>query len=109
MIADIAGKTGQDIIRAIVAGERDPHKLAKLRNYRVHASEETIAKSLEGNWREEHVFCLSQALSLFDAYQALIVASDAKLEEMIKPKRQHQEALAANKNKQGTRQECPGL
>jgi len=99
VIADIAGKTGQDIIRAIIAGERDPHKLAKLRNYRVHASAETIAKSLEGNWREEHVFCLSQALTLFDAYQSLIAAVDVKLEEIIKPMRQHQEALAANKNK----------
>jgi transposase len=56
VIADIVGKTGQAIIRAIVAGERDPVKLAQIRDRRIHASEEQIAKSLRGNWREEHLF-----------------------------------------------------
>jgi transposase len=93
------GKTGQDIIRAIVAGERDPKKLAKLRNYRIHASEEEIAKSLEGNWRDEHVFCLGQALSLFDTYHSLIADVDAKLDELIKPMRRHQATIAPRKNK----------
>lgn len=99
VITDIVGKTGQDIIRAIVAGERDPKKLAKLRNYRIHASEEEIAKSLEGNWRDEHVFCLGQALALFDTYQKLIADTDAKLEELIRPMRQHQKTLPPNKKK----------
>lgn len=99
VITDIVGKTGQDIIRAIVAGERDPKQLAKLRNYRVHASEEKIAKSLEGNWREEHVFCLGQALALFDIYQKLIAEADAKLEELIKPMRRNQKTLPPNKKK----------
>lgn len=99
VITDIVGKTGQDIIRAIVAGERDPEKLAKLRNYRIHASEEEIAKSLEGNWREEHVFCLGQALNLFDTYQRLIAETDAKLEELIKPLLRHQLKLPPNKKK----------
>ena len=82
-ITDIVGATGQAILRAIVAGERDPYALAKLRNYRVHASEEKIAQSLQGNWREEHLFCLAQTLTLFDAYQALIVKTDAQLEKML--------------------------
>jgi transposase len=56
VIADIVGKTGQAIIRAMVAGERDPVKLAQIRDRRIHASEEQIAKSLRGNWREEHLF-----------------------------------------------------
>jgi transposase len=99
VITDIVGKTGQDIIRAIVAGERDPKKLAKLRNYRIHASEEKIAKSLEGNWRDEHVFCLAQALALFDTFQKLIVEADAKLEELISPMRQHQRTLPPPKKK----------
>lgn len=99
VITDIVGKTGQDIIRAIIAGERDPEKLAKLRNYRVHASEAQIAKSLEGNWRDEHVFCLGQALALFDTYQRLIAEADAKLEELIKPMRRHQSTLPPNKRK----------
>lgn len=67
-ITDITGTSGLAIIRAIMAGEREPVKLAKLRNYRIHASEADIAKSLEGTWKAEHVFCLGQALSLYDTY-----------------------------------------
>jgi transposase len=99
VLSDIAGKTGQDIVRAIVAGERDAYKLARLRNYRVHASEEQIAKSLVGNWREEHLFCLAQALQLFDTHQVLIREADAKLEAMLAHMRRHESALAPNKNK----------
>jgi len=61
--------------------------LAKLRNYRIHASEAEIAKSLEGTWKEEHLFCLSQALKLYDNYQALIAEADAKLKSLITPLR----------------------
>jgi hypothetical protein len=99
VLSDIAGKTGQDIVRAIVAGERDAYKLARLRNYRVHASEEQIAKSLVGNWREEHLFCLAQALQLFDTHQVLIREADAKLEAMLAHMQRHESALAPNKNK----------
>jgi transposase len=76
VITDIMGETGQKIIRAIVAGERDAMQLAKLRNYRIHASESEIAASLRGTWREEHLFCLTQALQLFDTYQQLIAQAD---------------------------------
>ena len=55
VISDIMGKTGEAILRAIVSGERDCHRLASLRNGRIRASVETIATSLEGTWREEHV------------------------------------------------------
>jgi hypothetical protein len=100
VISDIAGKTGQDIVRAIVAGERDPYKLARLRNYRVHASEAQIAKSLCGNWREEHLFCLAQALQLFDAHQRLIGETDAKLETMLERMQRHVGGeLCPDKNK----------
>lgn len=61
------GVTGLKIIRAIVAGERDPLTLAAHRDYRIKASEEDIAKSLHGNWREEHLFSLQQAVGLYDA------------------------------------------
>ena len=100
VLSDIAGKTGQDIVRAIVAGERDAHKLAQLRNYRVHASEEQIAKSLLGNWREEHLFCLAQALKLFDTHQQLIAEADAKIEAMLAQMQRHAPAgLKPDKNK----------
>ena len=69
VISDIIGKTGMDIIEAIVRGERNPRKLARLRGPRTRADEKTIAKSLQGHWREEHIFELSQALELYRAYQ----------------------------------------
>lgn len=101
-ITDITGKTGLDIIRAIEAGERNPYALAKLRNYRIHASEAEIAKSLEGTWKEEHLFCLSQALKLYDSYQALIAEADAKLNALITPLRhQGNEAYEKKSKKRG--------
>ena len=57
VISDLSGVTGQKIVRAIVAGERDPRKLAELRDARIQASQEEIAKSLEGNWRPELRVC----------------------------------------------------
>src|SRR5499433_729193 len=60
VLSDVSGVTGQAIIKAILAGERDPYELAALRNWRVKASEEEIARSLEGNWQEDHVFVLRQ-------------------------------------------------
>lgn len=99
VLSDIMGKTGQDIIRAIVAGERDPHQLARLRNYRVRADEQQIAKSLMGNWREEHLFCLAQALKLFDTYQALIDEADARIEMMLARMQTHAAELTPDKNK----------
>ena len=53
MIADIMGLTGQKILRAILAGERDANKLANLRHGRIQASHEEVVSSLTGNWREE--------------------------------------------------------
>jgi transposase len=100
VISDIAGQTGQDIVRAIVAGERDARKLAQLRNYRVHASEEQIAKSLSGNWREEHLFCLAQALTLFDTHQQLLEQADAQIEAMLGHLQRHAPgAIKPDKNK----------
>ena len=66
VISDITGVTGMMIIRDIVAGERDPHKLARHRAPRCAKSETEIAKSLEGNYRSEHVFTLKQALEAYD-------------------------------------------
>jgi len=94
-LTDIAGQTGLAIIRAIVAGERDPQALAKLRNYRVKASEADIAKSLEGTWKDEHLFCLGQALSLYDTYRQLIADADAKLEALLAPLRREQAKAAS--------------
>lgn len=83
VISDISGQTGLAIIRAIVHGERDPNKLAQMRNYRIHASQETIAKSLQGNWRQELVFTLSQSLELFDTYQSKIADCDRQIQSHL--------------------------
>lgn len=72
VISDLTGETGLRIVRAILGGQRDPAKLAALRHRRIRASEEEIVRSLQGNWREEHLFALRQAVQLYDAYtQAL--------------------------------------
>ena len=80
VVSDITGVTGMKIIKAIVAGERNPHALAEMRDVRCHASVETIASALTGNWRDEHIFALCQSLALFDFYQAKIGECDRKLE-----------------------------
>ncbi len=79
VLSDVTGKTGLAIIRTIVAGERDPHKLAALRNYRCKKSEDEIALALTGSWREEHLFVLRQSLELFDFYTAQIEACDEEI------------------------------
>src|SRR5471030_1784681 len=62
VISDISGESWQAIITAILTVERDPYKLADLANYRVKASREEVARSLEGNWRADLLFELQQAV-----------------------------------------------
>ena len=66
VITDITGVTGQRILRAIIDGERDPRRLAALRDGRIKASGDRIAAALQGTWREEHLFALTQAMQRFD-------------------------------------------
>jgi transposase len=84
VLTDIMGTTGQAIIRAIVAGERDPVTLARLRHPACHSSEETIARALTGTWQAEHLFVLKQALALFDFYTKQIRACDAQIEAHLR-------------------------
>lgn len=98
VLSDCTGVTGQRIIRAIVAGERDPQALAALRNYRCQKAEEEIALALTGTWRAEHLFVLTQALALFDFYTAQLRACDEHIEQafaVIKPSFEAPSALAA--------------
>ena len=83
VIRDITGKTGMDIIEAIVRGERNPRKLARLRDPRTKADEKTIAKSLRGHWRQEHIFELTQALELYRTYQDKIAQCDREIEAQL--------------------------
>ena len=83
VIRHITGKTGMDMIEAIAGGERDPRRLARLRDRRIKADEATIAKSLQGHWREEHIFELTQALELSRAYHARIAECDREIEALL--------------------------
>lgn len=83
IISDIMGVTGQAIVRAIVAGERDAATLAKLRDRRIKANEAEVAAALQGNWRDEHLFALKQALALIDSYAAQITECDGKLQQLL--------------------------
>jgi transposase len=80
VISDISGWTGLAILQAILEGERNPWKLAQLRDPRVKASPEVIAKSLEGNWRPELLFVLKQELETYHHFQSRIVECDQELE-----------------------------
>jgi transposase len=71
-VSDIDGATGMAMLRAIVNGERDERKLAKLRDWRCHKSEAEIAEQLRGHWREDHLFSLRQALKMYDNIQERI-------------------------------------
>jgi transposase len=84
VISDITGITGLRIIEAVLAGERDPAKLARLRDGRIKASEETIMKSLVGDYRREHLFTLRQSLAAWRNYQKLMTECDREIEEQLK-------------------------
>ncbi len=83
VVSNLTGKTGLSILRAIVAGERDPEKLATLRDRRLRATQETVARSLYGNWRQEHLFALSQALAHYDFLAEQIAECDQAISDAL--------------------------
>ena len=103
VISDVVGATGQRIVRAIVAGERDPHTLAAYRDSRIHASEAEIAASLLGNWRDEHLFALKQALAAFDFCGAQLAECDAEIERAMAQLHMHAGLPAAPRRRSRAR------
>lgn len=83
VVSDLSGQTGMRILKAILAGERDVQKLAALRHPNCHASAEVIAQSLVGNYRQEHLFALKQAVELFEFYQQKILECEAEMEKYL--------------------------
>ena len=83
VLSDITGQTGMAIIEAILAGERDPVVLARLRDPRCKHTEEMIAKALHGNWREDHLFELQQAVALYRTYRSKLVECDEQIESYL--------------------------
>jgi transposase len=108
VISDLTGVTGLAIVDAIIAGQRDPAVLAKLRDPHIKANEETIRKSPAGNWRAEHLFTLKQSRQSFQHYQEQITACDEEIEKMlvafaprVDPGASEPQAQAAETQKEG--------
>jgi transposase len=84
VVSDITGVTGMKIIKAIIGGERNVKVLAEHRDSRCHSSADTIAKSLMGNYRQEHLFALTQAVSLYETYREKIADCEAEIARYLK-------------------------
>nr|WP_320013608.1 IS110 family transposase [uncultured Desulfobacter sp.] len=84
VISDITGVTGMAIIDAILAGERNPKKLAELKDRRIKATKQTIVKSLTGDYRREHLFTLEQTVQSYRNYRQLIIDCDVEIENHLK-------------------------
>jgi transposase len=107
VISDVVGQTGQRILRAIVAGERDGLVLGAMKNVRIHASAEDIAKSLQGNWRAEHLFALKQALAAFDFVGTQLAECDREIEAQLKSLQVHDGEPAKDKKRGGRSRNAP--
>lgn len=83
VIADITGKTGRAIVEAILKGERESKNFLPLVDGRIKADTQTIAKSLEGNWRAEHLFTLSESYKMFTIYKERIAVCDREIEKHL--------------------------
>jgi transposase len=83
VLSDLSGMTGQAIIKAILRGERDPHKLAEFRDPRVKASEEQIARSLEGYWQEDQLFVVQQEQDGYEFCQKQMAECDRQLDQHL--------------------------
>ena len=83
VLSDITGGTGMRIVRAITEGEQNPEVLAALRDPKCAKTSEEFIKALTGNYREEHLFALRQALSLYDTYTAQVLECDRELERLF--------------------------
>jgi len=84
VLSDLSGVSGMRILQAILDGKRDPRELAELADPQVKASKEVLAKSLEGNWRQELLFVLQQEIELYRTYHEKIGGCDQQLEQHLK-------------------------
>ena len=103
VLSDVSGMTGQAIIKAILAGERDPHKLAAFRDHRVKASEEEIARSLEGNWEEDVLFVLKQEQDGYEFCQKQMAECDQRLEQYLQQREDRSAGATLPKEKRKER------
>jgi transposase len=87
VLGDVTGVTGLKILRAILAGERDPQVLAKLRDRRCKRSAAEIAEALDGRYRPEHVTELRVCLTLWEKYQEVIAELDTVIAAQLRAMR----------------------
>src|ERR1700719_3294522 len=83
VLSDVSGVTGQAIVHAMLAGERDPYTLAAFRDCRVKASEEEIARSLDGNWEEDLLFVLKQEQDGYEFCQKQMAECDRRIQQYL--------------------------
>jgi transposase len=83
VISDITGATGMNIVRAIISGERNPLVLAKFRDYRCKKDENEIAKALVGNYRDEHILALKQAIEAYDLFHKQVMECEEVIEKIL--------------------------
>src|SRR5712664_1848018 len=103
VLSDLSGVTGQAIIKAILAGERDPHKLAAFRNWRVKATQEQIARSLEGNWQEDLLFVLKQEQDGYEFFQQQMAECDRRLEQYLQQREDRSQSASLPEEKRKER------
>jgi transposase len=103
VLSDVSGMTGQAIIKAILAGERDPHKLAEFRDPRVKASEEQIAQSLEGNWQPDLLFVLKQEQDGYEFCQKQMVECDRQLAQHLQEREDRSQGVPLPEEKRKER------
>jgi transposase len=103
VLSDVSGVTGQAIIKAILAGERDPQKLARFRDWRVKASQEEIARSLEGNWQEDLLFVLKQEQDNYDFCQKQMAECDQQLQQYLQQRQDRSVGINLRQEKRKAR------
>jgi transposase len=103
VLSDVSGMTGQVIIKAILAGERDPHKLAAFRDHRVKASENQIAQSLEGHWQDDLLFVLKQEQDGYEFCQQQMAECDRRLEQYLQQREDHSQGTSLPEEKRKER------
>jgi transposase len=84
VVSDVLGVTGLAILQAILGGERDARQLAKLRQAQCRRTEAEIARALQGNWRDDHLFALGQALKLYEFYHVQLRDCDSRIEAQLR-------------------------
>jgi transposase len=99
VLTDISGVTGQAIIKAILGGERDPHKLAELRDPRVKANLEQIARHLEGNWQQDLLFVLKQEHEAYEFCQKQMAACDDQLQQYLQQRQDRSQGASLPEEK----------